>query len=34
MAVARGGVVQLVPDGDRVYLTGRAVTVLDGELYV
>lgn len=33
-ASARGGVVQVVPSGDRVYLKGRAVTVLDGELLV
>ncbi|NIK55805.1 PhzF family phenazine biosynthesis protein [Kribbella shirazensis] len=33
-ASARGGVVQVVPAGDRVYLKGRAVTVLDGELLV
>lgn len=33
-ASARGGLVRAVPDGDRVYLTGRAVTVLDGELLV
>jgi PhzF family phenazine biosynthesis protein len=33
-ASARGGLVHVVPAGDRVYLTGRAVTVLDGELKV
>lgn len=33
-ASARGGLVRAVPSGDRVYLTGRAVTVLDGELLV
>jgi PhzF family phenazine biosynthesis protein len=33
-ASARGGLVRAVPVGDRVYLTGRAVTVLDGELKV
>ena len=33
-ASARGGVVQVVPSGDRVYLKGQAVTVLDGELLV
>jgi PhzF family phenazine biosynthesis protein len=33
-ASARGGLVRAVPAGDRVYLTGRAVTVLDGELKV
>ncbi|GAA1592549.1 MULTISPECIES: PhzF family phenazine biosynthesis protein [Kribbella] len=33
-ASARGGVVRVVPAGDRVYLKGRAITVLDGELYV
>ena len=33
-ASARGGVVQVVPSGDRVYLKGRAITVLDGELLV
>jgi PhzF family phenazine biosynthesis protein len=31
-ASARGGLVHVVPDGDRVRLTGRAVTVLDGTL--
>ncbi|WP_410786495.1 PhzF family phenazine biosynthesis protein [Kribbella sp. C-35] len=33
-ASARGGVVQVVPAGDRVYLKGQAITVLDGELLV
>ncbi|TCC20804.1 PhzF family phenazine biosynthesis protein [Kribbella speibonae] len=33
-ASARGGVVQVVPSGDRVYLKGQAITVLDGELLV
>ena len=33
-ASARGGVVRVVPAGDRVYLKGNAVTVLDGELFV
>lgn len=33
-ASARGGVVRATPSGDRVYLKGSAVTVLDGELYV
>lgn len=33
-ASARGGVVQVRLAGDRVHLTGRAVTVLDGELLV
>ncbi|GAA3082272.1 PhzF family phenazine biosynthesis protein [Kribbella aluminosa] len=33
-ASARGGVVRVVPAGDRVYLKGRAITVLDGELFV
>ncbi|WP_112248634.1 PhzF family phenazine biosynthesis protein [Kribbella monticola] len=33
-ASARGGLVRAVPAGDRVYLTGRAVTVLDGDLLV
>jgi PhzF family phenazine biosynthesis protein len=33
-ASARGGLVRAVPAGDRVYLTGRAITVLDGELKV
>ncbi|QNE19595.1 PhzF family phenazine biosynthesis protein [Kribbella qitaiheensis] len=33
-ASARGGFVRAVPAGDRVYLTGRAVTVLDGELKI
>jgi PhzF family phenazine biosynthesis protein len=31
-ASARGGLIHVVPDGDRVLLTGRAVTVLDGTL--
>ena len=31
-ASARGGLLHVVPDGDRVLLTGRAVTVLDGTL--
>ncbi|MEU8222185.1 PhzF family phenazine biosynthesis protein [Kribbella sp. NPDC048915] len=33
-ASARGGVVRVTPSGDRVYLKGQAITVLDGELYV
>jgi PhzF family phenazine biosynthesis protein len=33
-ASARGGVVRVVLAGDRVYLKGQAVTVLDGELLV
>lgn len=33
-ASARGGVVQVSSSGDRVYLKGQAVTVLDGELFV
>lgn len=33
-ASARGGLVRAVPVGDRVHLTGRAVTVLDGTLFV
>jgi PhzF family phenazine biosynthesis protein len=33
-ASARGGVVRVSSAGDRVYLTGRAITVLDGELLV
>lgn len=33
-ASARGGVVQVVLDGERVHLKGSAVTVLDGELLV
>ena len=33
-ASARGGVVHVVLAGDRVYLNGQAVTVLDGELLV
>lgn len=33
-ASARGGVVQVTVGGDRVYLKGRAITVLDGELLV
>ncbi|TDU90191.1 PhzF family phenazine biosynthesis protein [Kribbella voronezhensis] len=33
-ASARGGLVRAVPAGDRVYLTGRVVTVLDGDLLV
>ncbi|HWD83467.1 MAG TPA: PhzF family phenazine biosynthesis protein [Kribbella sp.] len=33
-ASARGGVVRVVPSGDRVHLKGNAITVLDGELYV
>jgi PhzF family phenazine biosynthesis protein len=33
-ASARGGVVQVRLAGDRVHLTGQAVTVLDGELLV
>ncbi len=33
-ASARGGVVQVLLAGDRVQLTGHAVTVLDGELLV
>ena len=31
-ASARGGVVRVAPGGDRVRLSGRAVTVLKGEL--
>ena len=31
-ASARGGLVQVRPDGDRVHLGGRAVTVLRGQL--
>ncbi|WP_432883920.1 PhzF family phenazine biosynthesis protein [Kribbella sp. CA-245084] len=33
-ASARGGVVQVSSSGDRVYLKGHAITVLDGELLV
>ncbi|MFI5691147.1 PhzF family phenazine biosynthesis protein [Kribbella sp. NPDC051586] len=33
-ASARGGVVQVSSSGDRVYLKGQAITVLDGELLV
>lgn len=33
-ASTRGGVVRAAVDGDRVRLTGSAVTVLEGELYV
>jgi PhzF family phenazine biosynthesis protein len=33
-ASARGGVVQVLLAGDRVHLTGHAVTVIDGELKV
>jgi PhzF family phenazine biosynthesis protein len=33
-ASTRGGVVHVVLAGERVYLTGRAVTVLDGELTI
>ncbi|MFF0265722.1 PhzF family phenazine biosynthesis protein [Kribbella sp. NPDC004536] len=33
-ASARGGIVRVVPSGDRVYLKGNAITVLDGELFV
>jgi PhzF family phenazine biosynthesis protein len=33
-ASARGGVVRVSSSGDRVYLKGRAITVLDGELLV
>jgi PhzF family phenazine biosynthesis protein len=33
-ASARGGVVRVTSAGDRVYLKGQAVTVLDGELLV
>ena len=33
-ASARGGVVRVSSAGDRVYLTGRAITVVDGELLV
>jgi len=33
-ASARGGVLDVRPDGDRVYLRGQAVTVLIGELLV
>jgi PhzF family phenazine biosynthesis protein len=33
-ASARGGLVRAVPSGDRVYLTGRAITVLEGDLLV
>ena len=33
-ASARGGLVRVVLAGDRVHLTGYAVTVLDGELKV
>lgn len=33
-ASARGGVVQVSSAGDRVYLKGRGLTVLDGELLV
>ncbi|RZU20242.1 PhzF family phenazine biosynthesis protein [Kribbella rubisoli] len=33
-ASARGGVVQVSSSGDRVYLKGQAITVLDGELSV
>lgn len=32
-ASARGGLVHAVPDGDRVKLSGRAVTMLDGTLH-
>lgn len=32
-ASARGGLVHAVPDGDRVRLSGRAVTMLDGTLH-
>ena len=31
-ASSRGGLVQVRPDGDRVHLGGRAVTVLRGQL--
>jgi PhzF family phenazine biosynthesis protein len=31
-ASARGGVVEVTAAGDRIYLKGRAITVLDGEL--
>lgn len=33
-ASARGGVVRVTADGDRVRLTGQAITTLDGELLV
>jgi PhzF family phenazine biosynthesis protein len=33
-ASARGGVVQVSSSGDRVYLKGQAITVLDGELLI
>jgi PhzF family phenazine biosynthesis protein len=33
-ASARGGIVQVSSSGDRVYLKGQAITVLDGELFV
>ena len=33
-ASARGGVVHVVLAGERVYLTGRAITVVDGELTI
>ena len=32
-ASARGGVLDVRPDGERVYLRGQAVTVLSGELH-
>ncbi|MEU4241959.1 PhzF family phenazine biosynthesis protein [Actinoplanes sp. NPDC026619] len=32
-ASARGGYVRVTLDGERTHLTGRAVTVIDGELY-
>jgi predicted PhzF superfamily epimerase YddE/YHI9 len=31
-ASARGGVVEVTPAGNRTYLKGRAITVLDGQL--
>jgi predicted PhzF superfamily epimerase YddE/YHI9 len=33
-ASTRGGIVHVVLAGERVYLTGRAITVLDGELTI
>jgi PhzF family phenazine biosynthesis protein len=33
-ASPRGGIVRVVPAGDRVHLKGNAITILDGELFI